>query len=182
MSANGAPLWRCNVGLVNVAYLLWLFVLLAPYCTHVPGLVQRRDGSFYCHLTTRAMTCLLPIYDLFIENGKKRITLALAEWLTPLSLAICFILRKGTLVSPYRRRINELWMMEQPHQKDSIFVLSHLVYKNITCYNRFYESTLNYTLQFINMGNTIDYIFRREAWVNSDLLCYLIFHLYSCIN
>jgi len=85
---NGAPLWRCNAGLVNSFYLLWLFTHISRYCVHVPTLVRRRDGSFYCHLTTRAMSCLEPIYNLFIKDGKKQISMRLAEWLTPEALAI----------------------------------------------------------------------------------------------
>lgn len=87
-STNGAPQWRCNVGLIHIEYLLFLFNQLSHYCTHTPSLVMRRDGTFYCYLTTRSLPCLNELMEAFTVNGKKYITMAIAEYITPQALAI----------------------------------------------------------------------------------------------
>ncbi len=87
-SAKGAPQWRCNVGLIHIEYLLFLFTYLGPYCAHTPSLVRRRDGSFYCYLTTRSLPCLNELLDACTVDGKKYITMAIAEYITPLALAV----------------------------------------------------------------------------------------------
>ena len=87
-STNGAPQWRCNVGLLHIEYLLFLFNLLSPYCAHAPSLVRRRDGSFYCYLTTRSLPCLNELLKAFTVNGKKCITMAIAEYISPQALAV----------------------------------------------------------------------------------------------
>jgi hypothetical protein len=69
-SAKGAPQWRCNVGLIHIEYLLFLFTYLSPYCAHTPSLVRRRDGSFYCYLTTRSLPCLNELLDAFTVDGR----------------------------------------------------------------------------------------------------------------
>lgn len=88
LQLRGAPQWRCNVGLIHIEYLLFLFSSLSPYCAHTPSLVRRRDGSFYCYLTTRSLPCLNQLLDAFTVDGKKHITMAIAQFITPLALAI----------------------------------------------------------------------------------------------
>lgn len=87
-STNGAPQWRCNVGLIHIEYLLFLFNELSHYCTHTPSLVMRRDGTFYCYLSTRSLPCLNELYEAFIVDGKKCITMAIEKYITPQALAI----------------------------------------------------------------------------------------------
>jgi hypothetical protein len=87
-TSNGAPQWRCNVGLIHIEYLLFLFSYLIHYCAHTPSMVRRRDGTFYCHLITRSLPCLNQLLDAFAVEGKKFITMAIAEYITPLALAI----------------------------------------------------------------------------------------------
>ena len=96
---NGAPQWRCNVGFIHIEYLLFLFNHLSHYCTHTPSMVRRRDGSLYCYLTTRSLPCLNELLKAFTVEGKKLITMAIAEYITPQALAICFFSPKTTLQS-----------------------------------------------------------------------------------
>jgi hypothetical protein len=56
---NGAPQWRCNVGLLHIEYLLFLFNLLSHYCAHAPSMVRRRDGSFLVFLMENQKVLLL---------------------------------------------------------------------------------------------------------------------------
>jgi hypothetical protein len=53
-------------------------------------MVRRRDGSYYCYLTTRSLPCLNELLKVFTVNGKKYVTMAIAEYITPQALAICW--------------------------------------------------------------------------------------------
>lgn len=70
---NGNPQIQYNQGFVHLNHILNIFFILSPILTHLPSLVQRRDLSFYLHLHTRCLACLIPLYDLLIVNGKKKI-------------------------------------------------------------------------------------------------------------
>lgn len=139
MSANGAPLWRCNVGLVNISYLLWLSVLISAYCPHMPGLVRRRDTSFYCYLTSRAMPCLEPIYQLFISKGKKQITIALAEWIDPLALAI-WAMDDGTATP------EGFYFCTQSFTKEEHYILQQILFINFGLYSTIHKQGTQYRL------------------------------------
>lgn len=43
---NGNPHIQFNQGFVHLEYVLFVFSLLSPLCTHFPSLIQQRDGSF----------------------------------------------------------------------------------------------------------------------------------------
>ena len=68
-------------------YILYLFYLLSPIWTYFPSLVQQRDLSTYLNLQTRSLSSLIPLCDLLIENGVKKISPLIVNWLTPISLA-----------------------------------------------------------------------------------------------
>jgi hypothetical protein len=60
---------------------------LSPILTQWPALRQRRDASFFLDFSTRSIPCLIPLYNLFIVDGAKIITMELIHWITPVSLA-----------------------------------------------------------------------------------------------
>lgn len=88
---NNTPKIQHVQGFVHLSYSLFLFQFLAPPhkvdCCHYPSLVQKRDGSFSLTIHTRCLSCLNPIYDLFIVNGIKQIPLNIGDLLTARSLA-----------------------------------------------------------------------------------------------
>lgn len=63
-----------NKSFVHLNHILHIFFILSPILSHLPSLVQRRDLSIFLHLHTRCLACLIPLYDLFIVNGKKKNT------------------------------------------------------------------------------------------------------------
>jgi hypothetical protein len=87
VGTNGKPHIQYNQGFIHLEHILYLSYLLSPILTHFPSLVQQRDLSTYLHLHTRALSSLIPLYDLFIENGVKKISPLIVDWLTPISLA-----------------------------------------------------------------------------------------------
>lgn len=84
---NSNPQIQYNQGFVHLNHMLIMFFLLSSIVTHLPSLVQRRDLTVYLHLDTRCLACLIPLYELFIVEGKKRIPVTISNWLTPVSLA-----------------------------------------------------------------------------------------------
>jgi LAGLIDADG DNA endonuclease family len=84
---NGKPHIQYNQGFIHLNHILYLSYLLSPILTHYPTLVQQRDLSTYLHLHTRALSSLIPLYELFIRNGVKKISPSIVNWLTPISLA-----------------------------------------------------------------------------------------------
>ena len=84
---NGKPHIQYNQGFIHLDHILYLSYLLSPILTHFPSLVQQRDLSTYLHLHTRALSSLIPLYELFIENGVKKISPLIVNWLTLISLA-----------------------------------------------------------------------------------------------
>jgi LAGLIDADG DNA endonuclease family len=78
---NGYPQIQYNQGFVHLNHILHIFfiLILSPILTHLPSLVQRRDLSFYLHLHTRCLACLIPLYVLFIVNGKKKYSILLVN-------------------------------------------------------------------------------------------------------
>ena len=86
-SKNGNPQIQFNQGFINLEYILYIFQIFNPLVTHLPSLIQRRDGSFYLLLYTRCLACLYPLYDIFIVDGVKRILSNISQFLTPVSLA-----------------------------------------------------------------------------------------------
>lgn len=76
---NSNPQIQYNQGFIHLAHLLQLCLILSPILTHYPSLVQRRDLTFYLHLHTRCLACLIPLYNLFILNKIKVIPLDIAK-------------------------------------------------------------------------------------------------------
>ncbi len=74
-------------GFVHLEYILWLNIMLSPICSLRPALRLRRDGSAFLDFTTRSLPCLVPLYNLFVRDGVKVITMALLDYITPVSLA-----------------------------------------------------------------------------------------------
>ena len=87
MGKNGNPHIQYNQGFIHLEHILYLSYLLSPILTHFPSLVQQRDLSTYLHLHTRALSSLVPLYELFIKNGVKQVSPLIVNWLTPISLA-----------------------------------------------------------------------------------------------
>lgn len=87
MSANGQPCIQFNQGFSHLPYVLFVSQFLGPLCTHLPSLIQNRDGTFYLQIYTRCLLCLKIIYDIFVINGVKTIPANIADYLTPRSLA-----------------------------------------------------------------------------------------------
>jgi len=84
---NGNPQIQYNQGFNSLSHMLNISLLLSSILTHFPSLVKSRDMKLYLHLYSRCLACLIPLYNLFIVNGKKRIPLNINEWLSPISLA-----------------------------------------------------------------------------------------------
>jgi hypothetical protein len=87
VNANGSPAIMFKQGFLHLEYILWVTMQLAPILTQWPSLRLRRDLSAFLDVTTRSLPCLDPIYNLFIVNGVKVITMDLIHWITPVSLA-----------------------------------------------------------------------------------------------
>lgn len=60
-----------NQGFVLLPYILFLFQFLAPLCSHIPSLIQRKCGTFYVQFYSRCLITLNSIYDLFVKDGVK---------------------------------------------------------------------------------------------------------------
>lgn len=84
---NGNPQLQYNQGFVNLNYILHISQILSPILPHLPSLIQQRDLSLYLHIHSRCLSCLNPLYNLFIKNGIKTISPSLIDWITPVSLA-----------------------------------------------------------------------------------------------
>lgn len=78
---NSNPQIQYNQGFKNLNYMLNISLLLSSILTHYPSLVQSRDKKMYLHLHSRCLACLIPLYNLFIVNGHKRIHLNIYDLL-----------------------------------------------------------------------------------------------------
>ena len=76
-----------NQGFVHLPYVLFLFNFLSTLCTHYPSLIRQRDGLFSLQIYTRCLSCLVPIFELFVVNGHKIIPENIADFLSPRALA-----------------------------------------------------------------------------------------------
>lgn len=74
-------------GFLHLEYSIWMAMQLAPILTQLPALRRRRDGTYFLTLHTRSLPCLIPLLQLFIVDGVKRINMRLIEYLTPAALA-----------------------------------------------------------------------------------------------
>jgi hypothetical protein len=62
-------------------------MVLSPICSLRPALRLRRDATAFLDFTTRSLPCLVPLHNLFVRDGVKVITMALLDYITPVSLA-----------------------------------------------------------------------------------------------
>lgn len=78
-SQNSNPTIAFTQGFIHLEYILWVTMRLSPILGQMPLLRQRRDLTMFLGLNTRSLPCLIPIYNLFIVNGAKIITIELAK-------------------------------------------------------------------------------------------------------
>jgi LAGLIDADG DNA endonuclease family. len=76
--------------MVNFSYLWLVFTKLFPYCNSYPKFYSYKFKDKYYYgvvIGTRNYPFLNEIYDIFIENGKKRVPVDIYNELTPIALA-----------------------------------------------------------------------------------------------